>query len=856
MISSQHYYGNEPDWEAVQRSGASTYRMEFSMGAFAGGASWAETYDLHVEKAAKRGITILAYLNGGEQGRQFPLSTQWSGWLNNFVWQAVTRYGENGKFWVDHPSLPYHPITAWEVWNEPNLPENNPGGTKVQPRAYGELLEAASSYIHGAANVRQPVNNAKVIFGGLWQKDGASGVSKYIQEATGESSLSNYYQGLSIHPYSFAGSQTEKIQGMKNAVNAARNALNIYGGAGKTLWITELGWPVGGTGQVTVDEAEQASLLTSSFNWLKAESGTLNLQLITWYLYRDPPEGVKWDAFCGLRDAAGGYRPSWWAFQAQTGASAWPPPAVQTGAASEVQENQATLNGTISPNSKSVSYHFEYGMTGDYGRSAPIPDGNVAAGVSAVGVSVSISNLLAGTTYHYRIVASGVGGTSYGEDRSFKTVGTRVMSGPSNGWGITSWSTILSSGPPAVESIGDFNGDGKADMVSVEPEGGNTFRYMVGSNSGGTVSSWTKVLSGMSKPVAMDLGDFNADGKTDIISAESEGGGLYRYMVGFSTGSGISSWVKVKSGMSYPEKMGIGDFDSDGKADIFALESEGGGLYRYMVGFSNGWGISSWTQVKSGMTRPTQMDLGDFDADGKTDIVAAEPEGGGLYRYMVGFSNGWGISSWTKVKSGMSYPEKMGIADFDADGKADIGALEAESNGSYRYMVGISNGWGIATWTKLLGGMVYPQAMDLGDFDADGKADMVAAEAEGGGLYRYMVGISTGSGISKWLKVKSGMSFPEKVNAGDFNADGKADIVALESEGGGLYRYMVGISTGSGISSWTKVLSGMSKPVAMDLGDFNADGKTDIISAESEGGGLYRYMVGFSTGSGISSWVK
>ncbi|HET6997961.1 MAG TPA: VCBS repeat-containing protein, partial [Solirubrobacterales bacterium] len=116
----------------------------------------------------------------------------------------------------------------------------------------------------------------------------------------------------------------------------------------------------------------------------------------------------------------------------------------------------------------------------------------------------------------------------------------------------------------------------------------------------------------------------NADGKTDIISAESEGGGLYRYMVGFSTGSGISSWVKVKSGMSFPEKMTAGDFDADGKADIVSVEPEGGGLYRYMVGISAGGAIASWTKVLSGMSQPPMVSVGDSNADGKADIVSTE----------------------------------------------------------------------------------------------------------------------------------------------------------------------------------------------------------------------------------------
>ena len=570
VISSQHYYGNEPDWDAVERSGATVYRMEFSMAPFLGGANWAESYDPLVEKAAKHDISLLAYLNGGEQGRRFPLSSQWNGWLE-FVWQAVTRYGENGTFWAANPGLPYRPITLWEVWNEPNLPENNPGGAVVQPRAYGELLEAASSYIHGAANARQPTNNAKVLFGGLWQNGSAWGIGKYLQEATGESSLSNYYDGLSIHPYSFTGTEAQKLQGMKDAVNAARSALTTYGGAGKSLWITELGWPVAGTGQPLVSESEQATLLTNSFDWLEAESGALGLQLITWYLYRDPPAGALWDAFCGLRTSSGAFRLSWWAYQAQTGAATWPGPPTATGSATGIGDQQATLNGTVNPVGYSTSFRFEYGTDTDYGRSVPIPEASAGAGQANIAASTIVGGLRPGTTYHYRLVATNVGGTSYGEDQTFTTHGYRYMRGVSGGAGVASWKTgsTMTLGPVAT---GDFNADGKADVISMEPDGGADYRYTVGASSGTGISSWTSVLSGMSAPTAMDVGDFNADGKADIVAAELEGGS-YSYRVGFSSGGGISSWSKVLGGMSAPTNMAVGDIDADGKADIVSAES-------------------------------------------------------------------------------------------------------------------------------------------------------------------------------------------------------------------------------------------------------------------------------------------
>jgi hypothetical protein len=89
-----------------------------------------------------------------------------------------------------------------------------------------------------------------------------------------------------------------------------------------------------------------------------------------------------------------------------------PPPAVVTKAASSITQTTATLNATVNPNGGDVSScTFEYGTTEVYETSVPCSS-LPGAGAEPVAVSAALENLSANTTYHFRIVAASLGGTS------------------------------------------------------------------------------------------------------------------------------------------------------------------------------------------------------------------------------------------------------------------------------------------------------------------------------------------------------------------------------------------------------------------------------------------------------------
>jgi hypothetical protein len=104
------------------------------------------------------------------------------------------------------------------------------------------------------------------------------------------------------------------------------------------------------------------------------------------------------------------------AAQARAGA-----PTVTTGTASAVTAASATVGGMVNPNGRRTTYHFDYGTTTAYGSLAPSPDAVAGSDRTAHAVSVSLTGLLPGTTYHFRIVGTNSRGTAAGADATFTT---------------------------------------------------------------------------------------------------------------------------------------------------------------------------------------------------------------------------------------------------------------------------------------------------------------------------------------------------------------------------------------------------------------------------------------------------
>jgi hypothetical protein len=194
--------------------------------------------------------------------------------------------------------------------------------------------------------------------------------------------------------------------------------------------------------------------------------------------------------------------------------------------------------------------------------------------------------------------------------------------GPSNVVRISEWLNVGLS-PIALntklEGIGDFDGNGRADMLWRNQTTGRS--VMSFHNADGSVASWP-VVSEFINPLtttALKVGDINGDGKDDIVWRNMSTGNV---VISIMNGS-VPAWIGITASPISPNVRleAVGDFDDNGKADLLWRNTFTG---RSLMSYHSADGtIASWPVVSEYINpmNTSAVAVGDTDGDGKTDIL-------------------------------------------------------------------------------------------------------------------------------------------------------------------------------------------------------------------------------------------
>ena len=391
-----------------------------------------------------------------------------------------------------------------------------------------------------------------------------------------------------------------------------------------------------------------------------------------------------------------------------------------------------------------------------------------------------------------------------------------VLLGQGNGTFQPTTPISLGSLQPSALVAGDFNGDGRADLVVAGQVTGqfgeddeNELEVLLGDGDG-TFQATTPIDMGnfaLNGTLRMSLvaGDFTGDGLTDLALA------------------------------------GVDQFSSEGEVEV--LLGQGDGTFQPMTPIGLGW------------LQPSALVAGDFTGDGLTDLALAgvdQLSSQGEVEVLPGQGDGT-FHLMTPISLGSLQPSALVAGDFNDDGRAGLAVAGSDGplgSGLPQTEVEMLPGHGDGTFETTmpinlgylpiaLESFPLQVALEAGDFAGDGRVEFAVVESaneqtvdqvavvevlagQGDGTFQASAPIGLGDDLSVSAQV-----------TGDFTGDGRDDLalVGVDLSGGqGELDVRLGQGDGTfGVS--TPIVLGNLQPFSLVAGDFTGDGRDDIAVA-------------------------
>jgi hypothetical protein len=323
--------------------------------------------------------------------------------------------------------------------------------------------------------------------------------------------------------------------------------------------------------------------------------------------------------------------------------------------------------------------------------------------------------------------------------------------------------TTYPAGAPYVITSGDFNGDGKMDLVAGDVQH-NDVVVLLGDGAGAFGAPMTYHQT--AAPYYLVTGDFNRDGKLDLVTTNPNAATLSMF-AGKGDGSFLGA-VNYSVGR-YPSQIRAADFNRDGWPDLALLA--GNNDVAVFINNQNGTFQNPVSYPLSKL--PGALAVGDVNGDGNPDLI---PQIRPDETVLVLLGKGDGtfqapLSSSSHASENGTGPYSILTGDFDRDGKLDLALVDE----LLKIMKGKGDGtFGAPTYNVRL----RNTAPDIkaGDLNGDGKLDLVASGVFSSQALQILLGVGDGSFQDAGDQVQGSSSI--SVVIADFNGDTRVDLAA------------------------------------------------------------------------------
>jgi len=242
-------------------------------------------------------------------------------------------------------------------------------------------------------------------------------------------------------------------------------------------------------------------------------------------------------------------------------------------------------------------------------------------------------------------------------------------------------------------------------------------------------------------------------------------------------------------------------------------------------------------------TDSTGATRADFNGDLRSDILWRNAGTGENYVYPMDGTAIFGTEAYLRAVTDLNW-KVVGIGDFDGDGKADVLWRNSSTGENYLYFMDGTTIEPTEGYVRTVADQNW-QVAGVGDFNGDGKADILWRNQFTGENYIYLMNGLSIQPSEGYLRTVADLGW-QIVSVGDFDGDGKSDVLWRNSSSGQNYLYLMDGIAIKPTENYIRTVADQNWQVK-GVGDFDGDGRADILWRNSVSGENYLFPMNGTT---------